>query len=127
MSDPASAADRSPSSVDRNLLFGVLALQLEVIDDRQFAQACSAWATSRDTPLADVLRDLGWLNDDDRREVERLVERKLKRHGGDVRRSLATAADSRARDVLQGVGDDAVRKSLDGLSPGGGYVLMQTV
>src|SRR5439155_9615660 len=83
------SAHQPPSTPDRNLLFGVLALQIELIDDRQFAQACSAWATRKDTPLADVLQDLGWLTDDDRREVERLVERKLKKHGCDVRRSLA--------------------------------------
>src|SRR5262245_33023864 len=98
-------ADQPPPAPDRNLLFGVLALQLELIDDRQFAQACSAWATRKHTSLADVLRDFGWLTDDDHREVERLVERKLKKHGGDVRRSLAAAADGRARDVLKSIDD----------------------
>src|SRR5262245_48277202 len=82
---PASPGAQSP---DRNLLFGVLALQLEIIDDRQFAQAAAAWATRKDQPLADVLKDLGWLTANDRREVERLIERKLKKHG-DARQSLA--------------------------------------
>jgi hypothetical protein len=52
-------ASRPSSSPDGNLLFGVLAMQVELIDDRQFAQACAAWATRKDTPFADVLRDLG--------------------------------------------------------------------
>jgi serine/threonine protein kinase len=116
-----------PRDADRNLLFGVLALQLDVIDDRQFAQACSAWASRKDAPLADVLKDLGWLTDDDRREVERLLERKLKKHGGDARQSLAEAAVGEVREVLRTVGDDALRQSLSTPAPGGGYVLMRTV
>jgi tetratricopeptide (TPR) repeat protein len=120
-------ADQPSSSPDRNLLFGVLALQLELIDERQFAQACSAWATRKDTPLADVLRDLGWLSPDDRCEVERLVERKLKKHGGDVRQSLAAAVDGPTRDVLENVADEDVHKSVSTLAPVAGYVLMQTV
>jgi hypothetical protein len=49
-------ASRPSSSPDGNLLFGVLAMQVELLDDRQ---ACAAWATRKDTPFADVLRDLG--------------------------------------------------------------------
>jgi hypothetical protein len=69
MSNAPPDAQQPPLSPDRNLLFGVLALQLELIDDRRFAQACSAWAARKDAPLADVLQELGWLGDDDRREV----------------------------------------------------------
>ena len=36
--------DVPPSpDTDRNLLFGVLALQADLIDAAQFAEACSAW------------------------------------------------------------------------------------
>src|SRR5207237_2199871 len=98
------SAHQPPLSPDRNLLFGVLALQIELIDDRQFAQACSAWATRKDTPLADVLQDLGWLTDDDRREVERLVDRTLKKHAGDVGRSLAGGADGGLRNAGRPLG-----------------------
>src|SRR5262249_15383331 len=109
-----------PSDPDRNLLFGVLALQLDLIDDGQFAQACSAWATRKDTPLADVVRDLGWLTDDDCREVERLVGRKLKKHGGDVRRSLAEAAGGGARDAIRAAGDEELRQTVSDLPPAAG-------
>jgi hypothetical protein len=40
-------------NTDRNLLFGVRALQADLIDNR-FAEACSAWATRKETPLADL-------------------------------------------------------------------------
>jgi len=48
--------DVPPSpDTDRNLLFGVLALQADLIDAAQFAEACSGWAGRKDVPLADLL------------------------------------------------------------------------
>jgi hypothetical protein len=40
---------------DRNLLFGVLALQADLIDNTRFAEACAAWAARKDLALADLL------------------------------------------------------------------------
>ena len=40
---------------DRNLLFGVLALQADLIDSAQFAEACTSWSSRKDTPLAGLL------------------------------------------------------------------------
>jgi serine/threonine-protein kinase len=97
---------------DRNLLFGVLALQLDLIDRDGFVNACGAWATRKDTPLADVLTSLGLLSADDRLEVERLLERRLKKHGGDVQASLAEAADHVVRGAVAAVGDDDLAGSL---------------
>src|SRR5262249_43115689 len=75
---------------DRNLLFGVLALQADLIDRTQFVEACSLWATRKTVPLADLLAERGWLLPADRAHVDYLVERKLQKHGGDVHASLAT-------------------------------------
>jgi eukaryotic-like serine/threonine-protein kinase len=36
---------------DRNLLFGVLALQGEMIDAGQLAEACTAWSARKDRLL----------------------------------------------------------------------------
>jgi hypothetical protein len=36
-------------------LDGVPALQADLLDNDRFAEACSAWATRKDTPLADLL------------------------------------------------------------------------
>jgi serine/threonine-protein kinase len=66
---------------DPNLLFGVLALQAGLLDPAQFADACSAWATRLDRTLADLLVERHWLTAEDRAEVERLAERKLRRQG----------------------------------------------
>jgi tetratricopeptide (TPR) repeat protein len=97
---------------DRNLLFGVLALQLDYIDRDGFVSACAAWATRKGTPLADLLVSLGLLTSDDRGEVERLMERRLKRHRGDVQSSLAEAADGAVRGALAAVGDEVLARSL---------------
>jgi serine/threonine-protein kinase len=55
------------------------------------------------------------------------VARKLKKHGGDVRASLAEVADGAVRDVVGALDDDELRKTVSTLPPAVGYVLMQTV
>ena len=44
---------------ERNLLFGVLALQGDLIDWGQFAAACTAWAAGKDRPPAHLLHERG--------------------------------------------------------------------
>ena len=76
-----------------NLLFGVIALQLDLIDAHRFAEACSAWAATKDGSLGGVLQDRGWISAADRSEIERVLRRKLDRFGGDARRGLGDAMD----------------------------------
>jgi serine/threonine-protein kinase len=110
---------------DRNLLFGVLALQADLIDDTQFARACSDWAAQKEWPLADLLVERGWLTGEDRADVERLLERKLKKHKGDARASLAEAAGDPVKRSLAALNDAGVRQSLAGLTtPPQGLVLL---
>src|SRR5262245_50838691 len=104
-----------PPDTDLNRLFRVLALQLELIDARQFADACAGWAAAKDAPLADLLVARGWITPGDREDVERLLQRKLKKHGGDPRAGLEAAADPAARQALGKVDDPDVRPALDGL------------
>src|SRR5262249_46072729 len=101
-------------SSDRNLLFGVLALQADFLDAQQFAEACSASAgpSGKAPPLADLRVDPGWPTDGDRAHVESPPQRKLKKHGGDAHVSLATVATHDVRSVLESVADDDVRRSL---------------
>jgi serine/threonine-protein kinase len=104
-------------SADRNLLFGVLALQADFIDAQQFAAACSEWAGRKDTPLADLLVERGWLTDEDRAHVEYLLQRRLRKHEGDARASLAAVTSPEVRSLLESVADADVRQSLAGLTP----------
>jgi PAS domain S-box-containing protein len=100
---------------DRNLLFGVLALQLDLLDRDRFVEACAAWATRKGTPLADFLVERGWLTPEDKTDVERLLQRNLTRHGGDARAGLAAATDDVKRS-LAGLEDPDIQRSLAGLA-----------
>lgn len=95
---------------DRNLLFGVLALQVELIDTAQFAEACTAWASRKHVPLAELLVERGWLSDADRTDIECLLNRKISKHGGDPHASLLAGRDP-LRDPHR---PTAVRRSADG-------------
>jgi tetratricopeptide (TPR) repeat protein len=112
---------------DRNLLFGVLALQADLIDSARFAEACSAWATHKDTSLADLLVQRGWLSPADRADVEKLLDRKLKKHAGDARASLSEAASDPVRRSLARLTDPELRQSLAGLTtPPEGHAALAT-
>jgi serine/threonine protein kinase len=73
----------------RDLLFGLLALQNGLINQAQLVSAFQAWTLDKSRALADHLVARGDLDADDRSAVEALVARHLKKHGGDVERSLA--------------------------------------
>ncbi len=109
-------------NTDQNLLFGVLALQLEFIEVRQFAEVCCAWAGCKDKGVAELLLERGWISAADRDQVQRLLERKVQRRQGDVRQALSDLASPQLRDVLHGVGDAEVDQTLSHLDPVPGFV-----
>jgi serine/threonine-protein kinase len=112
---------------DRNLLFGVLALQADLLDAAQFAEACTSWSARKDRALADLLVERGWLTPEDRGDVERLLERKLKKHAGDAHASLVAAVQEPARDILTRVEDPDVQHSVADFPAGGSRVMLSTV
>jgi len=65
-------------AADRNLLFGLLALQNGLINQGQFVAVFQAWTLDKDRALADHLVGRGDLDTDDRSAVEALVARHLK-------------------------------------------------
>src|SRR5438105_3239140 len=94
-----------PGGTDRNLLFGVLALQADLINQAQFIEACTLWTTRKHVPLAELLVERGWLTVNDKAHLDWLVERQLHKHAGDVHASLAAVADGAVRQALTGLGD----------------------
>jgi len=58
------------------------------------AEACAAWAARKTAPLAELLLERGWLSAADRDEVERVLQRRIDKHRGDVKVSLAHTVDS---------------------------------
>jgi serine/threonine-protein kinase len=99
---------------DRNLLFGVLAMQADLLDPDRFAEACAAWAARKDGALADLLLARGWLTPADRGVIDRLLELKLARHG-DARASIAAVADHHVRETLSRI--DALTPLPEGPAP----------
>ena len=92
--------------VNRHLLFGLIALQVGLIDQAQLVAAFQAWARDKSRPLADHLADRGGLDADARVAVEAMVALHVKKHGGDTERSLASIPAGRStRERLAALGD----------------------
>jgi serine/threonine-protein kinase len=101
-------------AADRHLLFGLLALQNGLIDQGGLVAAFQAWTRDKATPLADHLIVRGDLDAGDRSAVEALVERHLKKHGGDVEKSLAAVPGGRfARERLASLGDPDLHATIE--------------
>jgi eukaryotic-like serine/threonine-protein kinase len=64
-------------NTDRNLLFGLLALQTELIDSARLLAVCTLVAARKEGELGQLLVDLGWITAADRADVEHLLQRKL--------------------------------------------------
>src|SRR5262245_43557661 len=111
------------ASADRNLLYGILAPQMDFVTRDQLIEAMHAWVLQKQTPLGEILRHRGALEDDTAQLLERLVDRHVEQHGQDPRRSLA--ALSAAPELVAALGgDDEVRSSLAALAtPAGGATL----
>ncbi len=100
-------------NADRNLLFGILALQMDFVDRDALIAAMNAWVLRKDQPLGEILVLQGALAEDERRLLEPLVEKHLARHGGDAQRSLISVATERSlREALESVADFDVQASL---------------
>ncbi len=82
------------SGADRNLLFGLLALQNGLIDQLQLVAAFQAWTLQKDRPLADHLVDSGALDADQRGVIDSMVGLHVKKHGGSTAGSLAALPTS---------------------------------
>src|SRR4051795_951528 len=98
---------------DRDLLFGLLALQNGLIDQVQLVAAFQAWTRDKARPLAEHLVTRGDLDAEQRSLLEALVAQHLKKHGGDVEQSLAAVpAAGSIRDGLADLGDPDIGATL---------------
>jgi eukaryotic-like serine/threonine-protein kinase len=79
----------SNTHVDRNLLFGILALQMEFVNRDQLIAAMHAWVLDKQKPLGQILVEHGALAADARGLIDALVIKHLELHQGDTRQSLA--------------------------------------
>src|SRR5215212_8396769 len=110
--DPTCYPGRAMSaSADRNLLFGILAVQLDFVTRDQLVAGMNAWLLDKAKPLGDVLRDRGHLSADELRHLAALVEVHLNRHGNDPQQSLAalSSVPPTLKQQLAALPDEAVQ------------------
>jgi serine/threonine-protein kinase len=106
------------SDPSRDLLFGLLALQIGLIDQGALFAAFAAWARDKARPLADHLIGRGDLDAEQRGLLEGLVAQHLKKHGGSTEKSLAAIPAGRStREGLARVGDADIEGSLARIGP----------
>ena len=98
---------------DRNLLFGVLALQMDFLDRDALIAAINAWIHEKTKPLGDILVEQRTLRADERDVLDALVQKHLDRHCGDVEESLAAVeVPTPLREELRSLADPDVQASL---------------
>ena len=79
----------SAGAGDRNLLFGMLALQMDFVPQGALVAAMQAWAFDKRRPLGDILAGAGHLSPGRLQLLNALVEEHLKAHQNDPERSRA--------------------------------------
>lgn len=103
-----------PARADRNLLFGILALQMDFITRDQLVAAMNAWVLDKIKPLGVILVQQGAMQTDDVNLLEPLVARHIQQHGNDPQKSLAAASSlSNIEEQLKAVPDADVQASLE--------------
>ena len=101
---------RDRVSTDRNLLFGILALEMDRLRDGLIS-AMNAWVTQKDKPFGELLVERGELAKSRRDLLEALVAEHVRAHAGDATRILH--AISSAEDVvddLQHIADEQIQQ-----------------
>lgn len=89
-------------------------MQSDLIDVREFVDACTLWSSRKESSLADILIQNGWLQEEDRSHVDYLLARRVKKLGGDVRETLSKMPDV-AKSALESISSPAIHESLQGL------------
>ena len=88
---------------ERNLLFGVVALQNGAVDADRLAETCAAWVEEPSQTLAKLFVDRGLMTDEQKTEVEKVVAHELEAHGGDPQATLAATMDGRSLEAIRDV------------------------
>ena len=81
----------SHSSSDRNLLFGILAIQMEFVSRDQLIAAMHQWMRDKGTPLGEILVRQEVLTEKRRVLLDELVQEHIEDHGSDAEQSVAAA------------------------------------
>jgi formylglycine-generating enzyme required for sulfatase activity/serine/threonine protein kinase len=100
-------------AADRNLLFGILALQMDFVSREALVAAMHAWVLDKGKPLGQILHEQGVLSAERLALLDALLQEHLKQHGNDPEKSLAALSSvGSVRRDLQQVPDADVQASL---------------
>src|SRR4051794_7236787 len=106
----------SSHPIDRNLLFGFLALQNNFLSREDLIAAVSAWLVDKSKPLSEILRARKLLAEDELALLAALHAKHLQRHDNDPEKSLAALpTEIYVREELRQLADPEVTTSLDRL------------
>jgi eukaryotic-like serine/threonine-protein kinase len=109
-----------------DMLFGLIALQNDLIAPAVIPAALKAKANQPGRTLAELLVDQGALSEAQRELVESLSGEYIKRHGGDAQQSVTTLiAAPTARQRLDRLGDSELAYSLTSVAPPGSTVSIE--
>lgn len=101
------------AAADRNLLFGILAVQMDFVRTDQLIAAMNAWVLDKQRLLGDHLVATGALAADARSLLDALVDKHIAMHGGRAEQSLAALSSVEPlREQLAVIRDDEVQQSL---------------
>src|SRR5947209_3702716 len=95
------------AAADRNLLFGILALQLDFITRDALIAAMNTWVLEKSADLGSILLRQKALTAEHHALLARLVEEHLKQHDNDPAKSLASVStlDTALREQLRHLPD----------------------
>jgi eukaryotic-like serine/threonine-protein kinase len=101
------------AETNRDLLFGILALQNGFIDQPGLIAAFHVWSHDKTKPLAQVLEDRGDLAAPRRALLDALVDEHARQHDGDARISVADLSSTEAVGrALRAIDDEDLQATL---------------
>jgi serine/threonine protein kinase len=105
---------RNPGDdLEYQMLFAALAAQMELITPGQLTEALVSWSALRHMPIAEHMIERCWLASEDQSAIERLLQKRLAKHDGDMPSTLAAVADATLRDAIRSSGVRDIKDSLD--------------
>ncbi len=114
---------------DRNLLFGILAVQMDFVSQSQLIETMQAWLLQKSKPLAQLLVERGILSEERRQLLANLVREHVRQHANDPQQSLAAIGPGKElRDELTSLRDPYVSRIVSRLpaaanaNPGGDFL-----
>ena len=101
------------AAADRNLLFGILAVQMDFVAASDLIAAMQAWVLNKSKPLGGHLLEAGALAAETHALIQALVDKHIEQHGGRIEHSLAalSSVEPLRRDLAQ-IADADVQTSL---------------